>query len=184
VDWRHQDIVVMDPSISFQKCSFYSLLLAEAFSKRYPEWKGTLHVINGDRLQISSHSQNHVLPALTLFQEGRIRLYGRKRIHDVLKEYRSACFLTHQWCNDYNYLTLELMYCQYPILHNSEGWNAFGYYYSINEWDKAINTLYQALTEHANRRATYRTHAAQLIAKHSIHHPDIRQRWKSILDSL
>lgn len=184
VDWQHQDMVVMDPSISFQKCSFYSLLLAEAFSKRYPEWKGTLHVINGDRLQISSHARNHVLPALTLFQSGRIRLYGRKRIHDVLKEYRSACFLTHQWCNDYNYLTLELMYCQYPILHNSEGWNSFGYYYSINEWDKAVTTLYQALTEHANRRAVYRTHTAQLIWKHSVHHPAIRQRWKAILDSL
>jgi hypothetical protein len=183
-DWRQQDLVVMDPSISFQKCSFYSLLLAEAFSKRYPEWKGTLHVINGDRLQLSSHARNHILPSLSLFQKGRIRLYGRKRIHDVLTEYRSACFLTHQWCNDYNYLTLELMYCQYPILHNSEGWSAFGYYYSVNEWDKAVDTLFQAVTEHIHRRAMYRTHAAQLAWKHSIHNPVIRERWKAILDSL
>ena len=183
-DWRQQDMVVMDPSISFQKCSFYSLLLAEAFSKRYPEWKGTLHVINGDRLQISSHAKNRVLPVLTLFQQGRIRLYGRKRIHDILKEHRSACFLTHQWNNDYNYMTLELMYCQYPILHNSEGWKEYGYYYSIDDWDNAVKTLYSALTEHTANRAMYQTHSAQLTWKHSIHHPDIRNRWEEILTSI
>ena len=183
-DWRQQDLVVMDPSISFQKCSFYSLLLAEAFSKRYPEWKGVLHVINGDRLQISSHAQNHVLPALTLYQQGRIKLYGRKKIHDILTEHRSACFLTHQWNNDYNYMTLELMYCQYPILHNSEGWKEFGYHYSIDQWDAAIETLFHALTQHSVNGATYRTHSAQLAWKHSVHHPDIRHRWKTLLASV
>ena len=76
------------------------------------------------------------------------------------------------------------MYCQYPILHNSEGWSAFGYYYSVNEWDKAVDTLFQAVTEHIHRRAMYRTHAAQLAWKHSIHNPVIRERWKAILDSL
>ena len=183
-DWRQQDLVVMDPSISFQKCSFYSLLLAEAFSKRYPEWKGKLHVINGDRLQISSHARNHVLPALTLYQQGRIQLYGRKKIHDILIEHRSACFLTHQWNNDYNYMTLELMYCQYPILHNSEGWKEFGYHYSVDQWDEAVQTLFNALTQHTANRATYRTHSAQLAWKHSVHHPAIRQRWKAILDAV
>lgn len=181
-DWRYQDLVVMDPSISFQKCSFYSLLLAEAFSKRYPEWKGTLHVINGDRLQIQSHSRNHVLPSLSLYQAGRIRLYGRKRIHDILVEHRSACFLTHQWNNDYNYMTLEVMYAQYPILHNSEGWKEYGYHYNLDQWDQALDRLYQAFTHHEVNRSAYRIHAAQLAWKHSIHHPEIRRRWKAILE--
>ena len=183
-DWRTQDLVVMDPSISFQKCTFYSLLLAEAFSRRYPEWKGVLHVVNGDRLQIQSHARNHVLAPLSLYQNNRIRLYGRKKIHEILTEHRSACFLTHQWNNDYNYMTLELMYTQYPILHNAEGWKDYGYHYSIDAWDHAIAQLYQALTRHSENRASYRIHAAQLAWKHSIHHPDIRRRWKAILESV
>jgi Protein of unknown function (DUF2827) len=183
-DWKTQDLVVMDPSISFQKCSFYSLLLAEAFARRHPEWKGSLHVINGDRLQISSHARNHVLPSLRLFQQGRIRLYGRKKIHDILREHRSACFLTHQWNNDYNYMTLELMYCQFPILHNSEGWKDYGYSYSIDAWDKAIDTLFTALTQHSEQQAVYRSHAHQLLWRHSIHNPSLRQRWQSILEGM
>lgn len=179
-DWRTQDLVIMDPNISFQKCSFYSLLLAEAFSRRYPEWKGHVHVINGDRLQIQSHARNHVLSALRLHPD-RIHCHPRKKIHDVLAAHRSACFLTHQWNNDYNYMTLELMYCDFPVLHNSEGWSDYGYAYRTTEWETAIHTLYQALTNHHARRAVYRAHAAELMRRHSIYDPAVRAQWSDIL---
>jgi hypothetical protein len=179
--WFHQDIVITDPSISFQKCSFYSLLLAEAFSKKFPEWKGKVHVINGDRLTLSSHASQNILPALSLYQNKRIILHPRKKIHDIIKEHRSACFITHQWNNAYNYMTLELMYCNYPILHNSDGWESYGYHYSLQKWEEAIQTLHMALTCHKDNMNAYRTHAAQLIWKHSIHHPDIQRRWREII---
>jgi len=179
--WTTQDIVITDPSISFQKCSFYSLLLAEAFSKKFPEWKGCVHVINGDRLTMSAHASQNILPALSLYRDKRIILHPRKKIHDILTEHRSACFITHQWNNAYNYMTLELMHFDYPILHNSDGWEAYGYHYSLEKWDSAIHTLYMALTCHKDNRNAYRTHAAQLIWKHSIHHPEIQRRWREIL---
>jgi len=183
-DWRTQDIVICDPSISFQKCSFYSLLLVEAFSKSFPEWKGCIHVINGDRLTFSSHAIHNVFPLLSLYQSKRMIMHPRKKIHTIMDNYRSACFITHQWNNAYNYMTLELMHCNYPILHNSDGWESFGYYYSITQWATAIQTLYLALTCHHDNLNIYKTHAAQLIWKHSIHHPDIQQTWHTILKSL
>jgi len=179
--WEEMDIVITDPNISFQKCFFYSLLLIEAFSKKYPAWKGKVHVVNGDRIKLSANAHNTFLPSLSMHQQGRIVLYPRKSIHTIMRDHRSACFITHQWNNDYNYMTLELMYCHYPILHNSIGWADYGYYYSINQWDNAIETLHQAITSHAQQLPIYQTHAAQLIWKHSIHHPQIRQRWKAIL---
>ena len=179
--WFHQDIVITDPSISFQKCSFYSLLLAEAFSKKFPEWKGKVHVINGDRLTLSSHASQNILPALSLYQNKRIILHPRKKIHDIIGEHRSAVFITHQWNNAYNYMTLELMYCNFPILHNSDGWEPYGYHYSLEKWEEAIHTLHMALTCHKDNMNAYRTHAAQLIWKHSIHHPDIQRRWREIV---
>lgn len=179
--WITQDIVITDPSISFQKCSFYSLLLAEAFSKKFPEWKGKVHVINGDRLTLSSHATQNILPALSLYQNKRIILHPRKKIHDIISEHRSAVFITHQWNNAYNYMTLELMYCNYPILHNSNGWESYGYHYSLQKWESAIQTLHMAFTCHKDNMNAYRTHAAQLIWKHNIHHPDIQRRWREIL---
>jgi hypothetical protein len=179
--WITQDIVIMDPNISFQKCSFYSLLLIEAFSKKYPKWNGHVYIINGDRFKLCTRATNNFLPYLSMYTNERIHLLPRSKIHDILQSHRSALFLTHQWNNDYNYMTLELLYCNYPILHNSEGWSNFGYYYSINEWNKAIETLYTAFTSHKQNLMIYKSHAANLIWKHSIHNPSIQERWKQFL---
>jgi len=181
-DWRTIDLVIMDPNISFQKCSFYSLLLAEAYSREHPEWKGNVIVINGDRLKLSTNAYNHLLANLSLYKAGRIQLLPRKKIHTILQENPSACFITHQWNNDYNYMTLELVQCQYPILHNSMGWMEYGYHYSIDNWKHAINTMHLAFSKHNENRKTYQTHAANLIWKHSIHNPNIQLRWRKILD--
>ena len=181
MDWTTMDIVMMDPNISFQKCSFYSLLLIEAFSKKHPEWKGKVQIINGDRLKINPNAYNFVLPSLTMYQQGRIVLHGRKKIHTILQENRSACFITHQWNNDYNYMTLELLYCNYPILHNADGWANYGYHYSINKWEEAIDTMYNALRFHKDHLTIYKSHAMNLIWKHNIHNPSIQKRWKALL---
>jgi hypothetical protein len=180
-DWTTTPIVMMDPNISFQKCFFYSLLLVEAFSKAHPEWKGKLHIINGDRINLQANARNVVLPALSMYQQDRIVLYGRKNIHTILTEFRSGCFITHQWNNDFNYMMLELMYCNYPVLHNSQGWSHFGYHYSIDQWKEAVDTLYRALKDHKQNLNIYKSHAANLIWKHSIHNPDIQAEWKTFL---
>jgi hypothetical protein len=176
--WESMDLVIMDPNISFQKCYFYSLLLAEAFSRAHPEWKGKVIVINGDRINIQARARNEILPTLSLHRENRIVLCGRKNIHTIMKENRSACFLTHQWNNDFNYMTMELLYCNYPLLHNSEGWGMFGYAYSLNRWKEAIDTLYRALRHHKENLGIYRSHAANLQWQHSIHNPAIQAEWR------
>jgi len=181
VDWRNQDIVIMDPNISFQKCYFYSLLLVEAFARKHKEWRGKVQLINGDRLKLQANATNNVLPSLTLFKDKRVILHERKNIHTILKENRSACFITHQWNNDFNYMTLELLYCNYPILHNSDGWSDFGYHFNINKWDEAVETLYQALQNHNENLNIYKTHAANLIWKHSIHNPDNQKEWRQFI---
>lgn len=180
-DWCLQDIVIMDPNISFQKCYFYSLLLVEAFSKKYPEWKGKVQIINGDRIKIDMNSFNFILPSLSLYKNNRIVLHNRKSIHTILKDHKSSCFITHQWNNDFNYMTFELLYCNYPILHNSSGWDRFGYYYDINDWDKSIEVLHSALKNHKQNINIYKSHAANLFWTHSPHNPVIQQEWRNIL---
>lgn len=182
-DWTTMNIVIMDPNISFQKCFFYSLLLIEAFAKKHPEWKGKVHIINGDRIKIQPNARNVVLPALSLFQQDRIELFGRKNIHTILTENRSSCFITHQWNNDLNYMTLELLYCGYPVLHNSEAWSQFGYHYDINKWNAAIDTLENALKNHNELLNIYKSHAANLIWRHSIHNMQNQNEWRKILEA-
>jgi hypothetical protein len=153
----------------------------EAFAKKHPEWRGKVQIINGDRLKLQANSYNFVLPSLSLYNNNRIVLHARKSIHNILKDHRSSCFITHQWNNDFNYMTFELFYCNYPILHNSDGWDKFGYNYSINKWDEAIDTMLRALKDHKINLNIYKTHSANLIWKHSVHNPEIQAEWHTIL---
>jgi hypothetical protein len=182
-DWRDIDIVIMDPNISFQKCYFYPLLLVEAFYKRYPEWRGRVHIINGDRIKIQANAMNFVLSGMSLERDKKLVLHGRKNFHTILTDHPSSCFITHQWNNDFNYMTLELLYCGYPVLHNSDGWSQFGYHYDINKWDVAIETLLLALKGHRELLNIYKSHAANLIWRHSIHNMKNQSDWQIILNS-
>jgi hypothetical protein len=181
-DWRTTDIIIMDPNISFQKASFYSLLLVNAFAKRCREWKGNVIVINGDKLDINSNVKNSIIPRLINLKD-RIKLFGRKGIQDVMREYPSGCFITNQWTNPFNYMTFELMYNGFPIIHNSDGWEAFGYYYSLNKWDDAISTLENAIKSHCNNMPIYKSHCARLLWKHSIYNPEIQSTWEGIIQT-
>lgn len=181
-DWKKMDIVIMDPNISFQKCYFYSLLLVEAFYKKYPEWQGYVHIINGDRIKFQANATNFVLAGLKLDKDKRIVLHTRKTFHNILTDHSSACFITHQWNNDFNYMVLELFYCAYPVLHNSEGWSQFGYHYDINKWGDAIDTLVNALKNHNKMLNIYKSHAANLIWRHSIYNTYNQVEWRKLLE--
>jgi len=181
--WQNTNIVIMDPNISFQKCSFYSLILVEAFAKKYPEWRGKVHVVNGDRLKFSANAFNKFLPSLSIFEQNRIVLHPRKKIFTIFEEYPSSCFITHQWNNEFNYMMLELLHYNYPILHNSPSWSDAGYYYSVNEWDKAIDTLKTALTTHKDNIQLYKTAAKNLMWRHSIYNPEVQTKWREIVEA-
>lgn len=181
--WCETDIVIMDPNISFQKCYFYPLLLVEAFYKMNPDWRGRVHIINGDRIKIQTNATNFVLEGMQLEKDKKIVLHGRKNFHSILTDHKSSCFITHQWNNDFNYMTLELLYCGYPVLHNSEGWSQFGYYYDINKWGAAVETLKTALISHNELLNIYKSHAANLIWRHSIHNMNNQSEWHKILNA-
>ncbi len=181
-DWRNTDIIIMDPNISFQKGSFYSLLLINTFAKQCKEWKGNIIVVNGDKLNMNNNIKNFVLPRLK-YISGRVKLLDRLKIQEVLEQYPSGCFVTCQWTNPFNYMTFELMYSGFPIIHNSDGWETFGYYYSINKWDAAVLTLENAIKKHSENMPIYKSHSANLLWKHSIYNPDIQREWEAIIQN-
>lgn len=175
------DIVIMEPNISFQKSFLFPLLLAESFSKRWPEWKGRVCIINGNRLQYIPYVINAVFPQLNLYKDKRIDFCERKTMHQIMSEHGSSVFITHQLNNDFNYMILELLHMDYPVLHNSIGWASVGYSYDINKWDMALEQLYKSIRYHKDNLEQYRVHACGIAWKHSIYNPEIQEQWGTLL---
>jgi len=171
-------IVIMEPNISFQKTAFVPLLIAEAYARAHPEWTGRVIVVNGDRLQEVPHFVENVQPYLDL--ASRIDFQPRQDIKTVLQLHPSATFILHNVNNEFNYMTLELLYTGFPVLHNSPSWSAFGYYYAGSSISDGVKRLEEAVS-HAERKETYRAHAQTLAWRYSPYNPATQIAWKRLL---
>lgn len=180
--WQETDIIIVEPNISFQKCALMPLILADTFAKNCPEWKGRVKCYNGNRLSLNTHTRTTIIPGLYLTQEKRLDFLERESIHTIMKKHPGGLFIGHQVNNEYNYMTLELMTQGFPILHSSSAWGSFGYYWTENQWDKALILLKAVMIGHSYRKEIYMSHAKQLAWAHSIHNPLNQKAYQILIE--
>jgi hypothetical protein len=183
---NNRDIVICEPNISMQKCFFYPLLLAEAYSKYNPEWKGNVVLLNFALQSEANVYVNHtVIKNMNLAKQGRIVVEKqRKSIVDITGVYngKSVVYIGHQYNNDYNYMTLELMVsCQAPILHNSAGWKDYGYYWNHGDLDSSLKLLDNVMKYHETNLDIYRVHGEQLAWNHSVNNPGVQREYRELI---
>jgi len=175
-------IVIMEPNISFQKTSLIPLLAVEKWYRDGKKtWKGKVVVVNGERISLNPHFIENLEPILDIFQDKRVEMIDRRDILSVMKTYPSALFVLHQVNNEYNYMSLELLSCGFPAIHNSDSWGAFGYSYKGNDVNSAAAQIKSAHSHHLERLEIYKAHANTLMWRHSPYNPDVHSAWDELL---
>lgn len=179
-DWQVRDIVICEPNLGFQKCFYIPLILAANFARKNPEWTGSIKIYNSHNLLATSNFQQNILPLLQIPAE-RIQTYLRFTILDIIEQNPAAIFIGHQINNEYNYLTLELMSKNFPILHNADGWKKYGYYYNTSSWTTTLEMLEYVIKSHKSNINIYKSHFEALKWTHSPYNPIIQSQWDMIL---
>jgi hypothetical protein len=179
--------VIMEPNISFQKASLVPLLILNTWYRGLsaPEkaaWKGKIVLVNGDRVIFNTHFEHNVTSQLEIFKEGRVEITGRHSILEAFAEWPSATFLLHNFNNEFNYMTMELMWCGFPVLHNSPSWAPFGYFYSADDFAAAARLIQKIRSGHAAAAETYKAHSRQIAWRHSPYNPVNHAAWKKLLE--
>jgi hypothetical protein len=175
-----QTFIITEPNISFQKSSIVPILGLEKWYREHRDWNGEVVVINGERLLSMPYFKENIWDTLDLVKDNKITMYGRKDIQKTLEENPSATFLLHQINNEYNYMTLELLYYGFPVLHNAESWKEYGYYYPSSDLT-ALGQQIDLITTHAENAEIYRAHANALIWTHSPYNPHVQEKWSMII---
>jgi hypothetical protein len=163
--------VISEPNLSFQKNSLYPVLLAKAFMKAVPEWQGRIIVHNSKLLLANPFWQGLGGPRI-LFRE-------RLTVGALMATHPSAVFIQHQYNNEYNYMTLELLNQGFPVLHNSKSWSA-GYQWSIDSLDLSVGILTEVIRNHSKRSDSV-DKANRLTYQFSPQNPGIIAAWATIL---
>jgi hypothetical protein len=187
LQWRppQQDevpkIIIMEPNISFQKTSLIPIMAAERWFRKHPDWKGEIWVYNGERIMMTPFFKETVLPTLDLEKAGKLKMLGRKDIVSITTEHPHATFLLHQWNNEYNYMLFELLWSGFPVLHNAQAWNPFGYCYKGSDLDEMGQLYDMILQYHHERLEAYKCHSRVLAWKHSPYNPEVQAEWQKLM---
>jgi len=184
-----ETFLVLEPNISFQKCSLVPLMILEAWYRKYKSenttpWNGEIIVINGERLLMIPFFKETVWNTLDIVKDGLVKMRGRIDILSFLQEFPSGIPICHQWNNEYNYMALEYFATGYPVLHNASDWKDYGYYYPNSDIQCAAGLIEKIRKTHAENLNIYKAHAHALTWRHSPYNPDVQRQWAKILEAL
>lgn len=176
--------VIVEPNISFQKCSLVPLMAIETWFRRNPGWSGEVVVVNGERLMLIPFFKESVWANLELVKAGRVKMLGRMDILTIMTQWPSAIPVCTQWNNEYNYMVLEYFHAGFPVLHNASDWSEYGYYYRGADLRGAADLIDTIRANHHQRGEVFRAHTRALLWRHSPYNPEVHARWNAVIESM
>ncbi len=182
-DGEKEVFVIMEPNISFQKSGLFPLIAFESWYRKNKEWNGKVVIVNGERMATMPFFRDSILATLDLYKDNKIEIVGRRDMISVLEEYPWATFLLHQWNNEYNYMTLELLYAGFPVLHNASSWKEYGYSYTTHSIPEFESQVSLSRERHGELLETYKSHARSLAWTHSPYNPEVQRAWIELIAS-
>lgn len=173
---------VMEPNISFQKNSFFPIMMVEALFKKSPHLVQDCVVINGDKFKNNPYFSQNILNELEIFKAGRLHLLPRADVITVSKHLNNHILLQHTVNNEYNYSFLEHMYMGFPVVHNFSCFKDYGYYYENNNLDSAIAAIEDVITNHILRKEMYKTQSQELAWRFSPYNSENQKAWLKMIN--
>nr|WP_041490343.1 DUF2827 domain-containing protein [Burkholderia ambifaria] len=164
--WR---LATLEPNISVVKSCHYPMLACDAFYRTRPDAVQHLFVVNA--MHMKAHPTFvHFAKSLDLVREHKASFEPRIDLPGFMAHYGDAV-VSHHWQNAQNYLYYDVLYGDYPLIHNSTLLGDAGYYYPDFDCAAGGRALLDAWLHHDARLDDYRAKAARLLRSVSIENP-------------
>lgn len=154
---------VTDPNITVMKTVHMPALVCEAAYRKRPAQFDKIYITNSLQFMENPHFKSF-MEALSSAQAGVMSVEQRFMLYDFLAKHVHA-IVTHHWENGLNYLYYEVLYGNYPLIHNSEFLSDYGYYYKDFDAEDGARALLKAMKEHDRSLKDYAARNATLFAR-------------------
>ncbi len=158
--WR---IGILDPNVTVMKTSHLPMLVCEVAYRLQPAAFSAIYVTNGWPHRDNAHFSSFTL-SLTAARAGVMTLEPRFVGLEFLADHCDAV-VTHHWENGLNYLYYEVLWGNYPLVHNSGFLRDHGYYYPDFDAEAGAEALLTALAEHPQRQAEHAARNRELFER-------------------
>lgn len=176
-------ITIMEPNISFQKCSLIPIMICEMFYRSNPGMFEGAVVVNGYNMSKFQYFNETILANLDIQRSGKIHLLKRCAMRQLCTTLKHNILVLHAVNNDYNYIFLEHLFMGFPVLHNYSSLKEYGYYYEGDDIIAGKKLLETVIKFHGANIKKYKERNLPLLHKFSIENPENIIGWKKILDT-
>jgi hypothetical protein len=157
-------VAIFEPNVSVAKTSSIAMLACDEACRADAASVQTMHVLN--TLHLKDHATMlYLANSLDLVKQHKACFHGRHDVVGFMVQHADAV-VSHQWSNDQNYSHLDVLYGDYPLVHNSPWLHGFGagYYYPGFDAAEGGRQLLLAAREHDARLAEQRRAAQAVFA--------------------
>jgi hypothetical protein len=174
------DIYVMEPSISLLKNALIPMAIIEKAYRAQPDLFGKAMILNGTHYNQKKYFLENIARNMSslIADANKVYFTGRYGFDDTFKT--RDILLGHQWECELNYLYLEALYKNIPLVHNSPAFAEVGYYYP--EFDVKIG--HAQLVAAINDKNYDDQKNKDFIYQYSIHNIDNQEEYKRLIEDV
>lgn len=173
-------IIIAEANVQLTKNCLIPLLIA---SDLYKIYKNIRIIVLA---KPKTEAFNNFLQNLDIYKNKLIEVYDRLPFINILLQMRNkkldTYILSHQYDNPLNFLHLETLYLNYPLIHNSKPYKNAGYYY--NTIQEGAQQLYNSFKNHSNNLTKYKKETAKVLKVFSPNNINNQKIYKKYLDEL
>jgi hypothetical protein len=163
-------LAMFEPNIGVTKTSVIPLMACEEAFRRDPSAVAQVTALN--TVQLSGHATwDYIVSSLDLTKAERLKLESRHDFAGFMSQFGDAV-VVHQWRNVSNYLYMDALHGDYPLIHNSPWARDVGYYYPESDIAAAADQILTARSRHAEDLPAYRRRSREFLARVDPLHPD------------
>ncbi len=158
---RPMRAAIFEPNISVTKMASIPMLVCDQGYRRNSEAINKLNVLNS--VQMVNHlTFNMLANSMDIVRAGKALFLGRHDFAAFMAEHGDMV-ITHQWQHDMNYLYLDALYGNYPLIHNSPWLGSVGYYYPDSDIEVGGEQVLNAWANHDQNFETYKRDARAFL---------------------
>lgn len=177
-------IGILEPNINFIKTCIYPILGCENLERRDSDKISEILVFNSDRLKKSVRFLE-IIKNFDIYKNKKISFEERYSLPFLINKGYFGTIISNHIYNDLNYLTLESLFLNLPIIHNSNFCKEAGFYYENQNSASDISNLLEKIIDsyHLDDKE-YRENSQKVLWKFSPDNPDNIKKYEELLNSI
>jgi len=182
------ELTVFEPNLNVVKFSMIPMLIAEQYLHNGGDLFKRLNIISAAGLYKNPLWQKfvaklHITEKKNKENESLLMVRHRYPIHYILSQ-MTDIVLSHQWENPLNYAYLDVMYLQFPLIHNADMIKDAGYFYPDFKAEEGAEILKWVIDNHDSNIDAYNEKNEEVLTRYTVYNEGLVDTYKKLLENL